>query len=126
MAKSLIEKIRDAIRANRPIAGVGHKCVSTPYGIEVHNIDDEENVSSSTMRVVQIVSGTGEDHIANIYADGPDKPATEAAVAIKVLQINVAASIPAGTRLRAWRETWFDDGVTAIVYWTVSCESRWY
>jgi len=90
------------------------------------------SASGTSAAPVQIVSGTGEDHVGNVFANGKNAGATESSVAVKVLQIAAGESIPSGTWLMAWKQRWAgagessssSTGGTGDEFWTVDVP-RW-
>lgn len=71
------------------------------------------------MTPVKITSGSGADHVGNVYGNGIDTAATETGVTIKVLQIATGAVIPANTYLWATKIKW-----SGTKQWTVDVP-RW-
>ncbi|MBP7638090.1 MAG: hypothetical protein KBA18_09475 [Kiritimatiellae bacterium] len=69
---------------------------------------------------VQIVSGTGEDHVCDVYQNGKDEDPTHEDQALKILHIHSTTSIPAGTWLAAWQQTWDNGEIPpeAETFWT--------
>lgn len=71
-------------------------------------------IGGGGMTPVMITSGSGADHVGNVYGNGTDTTATETGVVIKVLQIASGAVIPANTYLFATKIKW-----SGTKQWTV-------
>lgn len=111
--QTILKEIRDAVRAATPIAGPGIRVTPQSRGTVVSAVPVEATAAGeagTALVSVKIVSGTGQDHVCDVYGDGPDEAATAEDQDLKILMIHASTSIPVNTWLAAWYETWDVDG----------------